>query len=73
MAAGRIRLARMALTEPQQAIFGTRRVALESNEAACESESLRVALSLLLYGSECCQPEWAVAAENMRRLLQRFY
>ena len=37
-------LTRMALTEPQEAIFGTRRVARESKEAACESESLVLSL-----------------------------
>ncbi len=50
----RIRLARIALTNLQKAIFGTRRVALESKsflKIAYES----LVLSLLLYGSECCQ------------------
>ncbi len=60
--AARIRLARIALTKLQEAISGTRRVALESKKIAYES------LSLLLYGSEC----WVVSAENMR-LLQRFH
>jgi hypothetical protein len=64
MATGRIRLARIALTKLQEAIFGTRRVALESKKIAYES----LVLSLLLYGSEC----WVVSAENMR-LLQRFH
>jgi hypothetical protein len=58
----RIRLARIALTKLQKAIFGTRRVALESKKITYES----LVLSLLLYGSEC----WVVSAENMR-LLQR--
>jgi hypothetical protein len=48
----------------QKAIFGTRRVLLESKKIAYES----LVLSLLLYGSEC----WVVSAENMR-LLQRFH
>ena len=64
----RTRLARIALTnlKLQKAIFGTRRVALESKKIAYES----LVLSLLLYGSEC----WVVNAENMtRRLLQRFH
>ncbi len=66
----RIRLARtrilVAFTKLQKAIFGTRRVALESKKIAYES----LVLSLLLYGSEC----WVVNAENMRlRLLQRFH
>ena len=60
----RIRLARIAFTKLQKAIFGTRRVALESKKIAYES----LVLSLLLYGSEC----WVVNAENMR-LLQRFH
>ena len=60
----RIRLARIAFTKLQKAIFGTRRVALESKKIAYES----LVLSLLLYGSEC----WVVSAENMR-LLQRFH
>ena len=47
----RIRLARIAFTKLQKAIFGTRRVALESKKIACES----LVLSLLLCGSECCQ------------------
>ena len=59
----RIRLARIAFTNLQKAIFGTRRVALESKKITYES----LVLSLLLYGSEC----WVVTAENMR-LLQRF-
>jgi hypothetical protein len=45
----RIRLARIALTKLQKAIFGTRRVALESKKIAYES----LVLSMLLYGSEC--------------------
>ena len=47
----RIRLARImiALTKPQKAIFGTRRVALESKKTAYES--LVPVLSLLLCGS----------------------
>ena len=60
----RIRLARIAFTKLQKAIFGTRRVALESKKIAYES----LVLSLLLYGAEC----WVVSAENMR-LLQRFH
>jgi hypothetical protein len=60
----RIRLARIALTKLQKAIFGTRRVALESKKITYES----LVLSLLLYCSEC----WVVSAENMR-LLQRFH
>ncbi len=60
----RIRLARVAFTKLQKAIFGTRRVALESKKIAYEA----LVLSLLLYGSEC----WVVSAENMR-LLQRFH
>ena len=60
----RIRLARIAVTKLQKAIFGTRRVALESKKIAYES----LVLWLLLYGSEC----WVVSAENMR-LLQRFH
>jgi hypothetical protein len=60
----RIRSARIALTKLQKAIFGTRRVALESKKIAYES----LVLSPLLYGSEC----WVVSAENMR-LLQRFH
>ena len=52
-----LRLARIALTKLQKAIFGTRRVALESKKIAYES----LVLSLLLYGSEC----WVVSAENM--------
>jgi hypothetical protein len=60
----RIRLARVAFTNLQKAIFGTRRVALESKKITYES----LVLSLLLYGSEC----WVVTAENMR-LLQRFH
>ena len=60
----RIRLARIAFTKLQKAIFGTRRVALESKKIAYES----LVLSLLLYGSEC----WVVNAENMR-LLRRFH
>jgi hypothetical protein len=65
----RIRLARIAFTKLQKAIFKkkfgtvTRRVALESKKIADES----LVLSLLLYGSEC----WVVNAENMG-LLQRF-
>jgi hypothetical protein len=54
----RIRLARIALTKMQKAIFGTRRVALESKKIAYEA----LVPSLLLYGSEC----WVVSAENMR-------
>ncbi len=56
----RIRLARIAFTKLQKAIFGTRRVALESKKIAYES--LVPVLSLLLYGSEC----WVVNlnAEN---------
>ena len=52
----RIRLARIAFTKLhwQKAIFGTRRVALESKKIAYES----LVLSLLLYGSEC----WVVNA-----------
>ena len=61
---GSLRLARIAFTKLQKAIFGTRRVALESKKIAYES----LVLSLLLYGSEC----WVVNAENMR-LLQRFH
>ncbi len=53
----RIRLARIAFTKLQRAIFGTRRVALESKKIAYES----LVLSRLLYGSEC----WVVNAENM--------
>jgi hypothetical protein len=49
----RIRLARIAFTKLQKAIFGTRRVALESKKIASAYESL--VLSLLLYGSECWQ------------------
>jgi hypothetical protein len=60
----RIRLARIAFTKLQKAIFGTRRVALESKKIAHES----LVLSLLLYGSEC----WVVSAENVR-LLQRLH
>ena len=60
----RTRIARIAFTKLQKAIFGTRRVALDSKKIAYES----LLLSLLLYGSEC----WAVSAENMR-LLQRFH
>jgi hypothetical protein len=62
----RIRLARIAFTKLQKAIFrvGTRRVALESKKIAYEA----LVLSLLLYGSEC----WVVGAENMR-LLERFH
>jgi hypothetical protein len=58
----RIRLARIAFTTLQleKAIFGTRRVALESKKIAYES----LVFSLLLYGSEC----WVVNAENMRLL-----
>ncbi len=56
----RIRLARMALAKLQKAIFGTRRVALESKKIAYES----LVLFLLLYGSEC----WVVSAENTRLL-----
>ena len=41
----RIRLARIAFTKLQKAIFGTRRVALESKKIAYES----LVLSLLLY------------------------
>ncbi len=63
-----LRLARIAFTnlKLQKAIFGTRRVALESKKIAYES----LVLSLLLYGSEC----WVqvVSAENMR-LLQRLH
>jgi hypothetical protein len=64
----RIGLARIAFTKLQRAVFGTRRVALESKKIAYDSELL--VLSLLLYGSEC----WVqvVSAENMR-LLQRFH
>jgi hypothetical protein len=58
----RIRLARIAFTKLQNAIFG-RRVALESKKIAYES----LVLPLLLYGSE----RWVVAAENIR-LIQRF-
>jgi hypothetical protein len=58
----RIRLARIAFFKQQEAIFGTRRVALESKKMAYEA----LVLSLLLNGSEC----WAVTAANMR-LLQR--
>jgi hypothetical protein len=55
----RIRLARIAFTKPQKAIFGPRRgVALESKKIAYES----LVLSLLLYGLEC----WVVNAENRR-------
>ncbi len=43
----RIRLARIAFTKLHRAIFGTRRVALESKKIAYES----LVLSLLLYGS----------------------
>ncbi len=61
----RIRLARIAFTKLQKAIFGTRRVALESKKMAYES----LVLSLLLYASssEC----WVVNAENMRLLQPR--
>ncbi len=46
----RIRLARIAsVNKLQKAIFGTRRVALESKKIAYEP----LVLSLLLYGSEC--------------------
>ncbi len=45
----RIRLARIAFTKLQKAIFGTRRVALESKKIAFES----LVVSLLLHGSEC--------------------
>ena len=45
----RIRLARIAFTKLKKAIFGTRRIALESKKIAYES----LVLSLLLYGSEC--------------------
>ncbi len=62
MARARIRLARIAFTKLQKAIFGTRRVALESKKIAYES----LVLSLLLYGSEC----WVVNAESMRLLLR---
>ena len=54
----------IALTKLQKAIFGTRRVALESKKITFES----LVLSLLLYGSEC----WVATAEIMR-LLQRFH
>jgi hypothetical protein len=64
----RITLARIALTKLQKAIFGTRRVALESQKITYES----LVLSLLLYGSECWCPSHGVSAENMR-LLQRFH
>ncbi len=47
-----LRLARIAFTKLQKAIFGTRRVALESKKIAYES----LVLSLLLYGSECWEP-----------------
>jgi hypothetical protein len=65
-----LRLARIAFTKLQKAIFGTRRVALESKKIAYES----LVLSLLLYGWEC----WVVNAENLNlnlnmRLLQRFH
>jgi hypothetical protein len=50
----------------QKAIFGTRRVALESKKMAYES--LVLSLLLCASGSEC----WGVNAENMR-LLQRFH
>jgi hypothetical protein len=70
----RIRLARIAFTKLQKAIFGTvttrRRVALESKKIAYVS--LVPVLSLLLYGSEC----WVVNAGNMRLLpshWQRFH
>ena len=56
----RIRLARIAFTKLQKAIFGTRRVALESKKIAYES----LVLSLFMYGSEC----WVESAENMRLL-----
>jgi hypothetical protein len=62
----RIRLARIALTKLQKAIFGTRRVALESKRIAYES--LVLSLLLPVYGSEC----WVVSAENVR-VLQRFH
>ena len=60
----RIRLARiLAFTKLHRAIFGTRRVALESKKIAYGSPPALV-LPLLLYGSdsEC----WVVNAENMR-------
>ncbi len=60
----RIRLAWIAFTKLQTAIFGTRRVPLESRKIAYISRLL----SLLLYGSEC----WVVNAENLR-LLQQFH
>jgi hypothetical protein len=47
----RIRLARIALTKLQKAIFGTRRVALESESKKIASESLVLTLPVLLYGS----------------------
>ena len=63
----RIRLARIAFTKLQkpEAIFGTRRVALESKNLKIAYESL--VLSLLLYGSEC----WVVLvnAENTARVM----
>ncbi len=62
----RIRLARIAFTNLQKAIFGTRRVALGSKKITYESPVL--SLPSLLHGSEC----WVVPAENMR-LLQRFH
>jgi hypothetical protein len=58
----RIRLARIALTKLQKAIFGTRRVALESESKKIASESL--VLTLLLYGSECCQPKLENLSES---------
>jgi hypothetical protein len=62
----RIRLARIAFTKLQKAIFGTRRVALESKKIAYES--LVLSLPSSLYGLECR----VVSAENTR-LLQRFH
>ncbi len=64
-----IRLARIAFTKLQEAIFGTRRVALESKKIAYESPV--PVLSLLLYGSdsEC----WVVSAENLNMRLPRVF
>ncbi len=61
-----LRLAPIAFTKLQKAIFGTRRVALESKKIAYKS--LVLSLPVLLYGSEC----WVVSAQNMR-LLQRLH
>jgi hypothetical protein len=66
MARIRLLVARIAFTKLQKSIFGTRRVALESNTSKIAFESL--VLLLLLCRSEC----WVVTAGNMR-ILQRFH